>query len=69
MDVEELSVGGYQLSDGGERIEGGERVKLKAKSSTRKLFTLNSRFSTIRWVYSQPVFVFDFANKAPLLMG
>jgi len=22
-----------------------------------------------RWVYSQPVFVFDFANKAPLLMG
>ena len=21
------------------------------------------------WVYSQPVFVFDFANKAPLLMG
>ena len=45
MDVEELSVGGYQLSDGGERIEGGERteggerieggerVKLKAKSN------------------------------------
>ena len=32
MDVEELSVGGYQLSDGGERIEGGERVKLKVVS-------------------------------------
>ena len=46
-----------------------ERIKLKAKSSVRKLSTLNYNFSTIRWVYSQPVFVFDFANKAPLLMG
>ena len=45
-----------------------ERVKLKAKSSARKLSIINSHFSTIRWVYSQPVFVFDFANKAPLLM-
>ncbi|OYY05854.1 MAG: hypothetical protein B7Y76_00565, partial [Sphingobacteriia bacterium 35-40-5] len=46
-----------------------ERRKLKAESAARKLSIVNSQFSTIRWVYSQPVFVFDFANKAPLLMG
>jgi hypothetical protein len=49
-----------------------ERIKLKAKSSVLKLSILPPiaiGSQLFRWVYSQPVFVFDFANKAPLLMG